>query len=258
MQDFTIDQAISWTPTMRFLWAMPPSGADGEGEGTPPAGNGEGDGTGAGNSGGEGEGEGEPKPAGKTFTQEEVNALVTRETQKAVRGKLDPKELGFSSAQDMKDFLQKMRDKDEEQKSEAEKEKEQAIKEAREEAERNVLSKANARLIRAEFAIQSQGKNLAIPVEDAFEIAQLQDFYDPQVEEDKVSGFDEDFWTQLKEAKAFLFAEPGEGGAGNIGAGAGGANKGTKAQQQMVEDRQKYPALDRLLRKNDRAGIPSR
>jgi hypothetical protein len=192
----------------------------------------------------------------KTFTQEEVNALVTRETQKASRGKLDPKELGFASKDELKTFLQQQKDKAEADKTQEEKDREKALKEAVDEAERNVLSKANARLIKSEFVIAASKAGVAIPMEDAFQVAQTLESYNPEVDDDKgtVSGFDDDFFKGFKEAKPYVFAKAA---TPDIGAGAsgGGANKDQTREQDL---REKYPSLGRQLSAAEVAGIRSR
>lgn len=210
------DPAIPGTGTPPAT-GTPPVEGDGtppaEGEGTPP----EGDGT-----------QGEAK----TFTQDQVNAIAAREAQKAARGKLDPKELGFDSAKDLKTFLDAQRQKETEAQTEEQKEFETKVKEAADEARNSVLSTANARLLKAEFILAANKHDL-VHAEDGFLLAQhLDEWSGVEVKEDgEVVGFDDIFFTSLKEAKPFLFkqeeGDPTNGStSGDAGAGArGGTGK---------------------------------
>jgi hypothetical protein len=236
------------TTNRLLLWPL--RGSDGEGDPKP-----EGDGTGTDKP----EGEGDPKPDDekKTFTQDEVNAIVAREVSQKTRGRLDPKEAGFKSAAELKDFLTQMKSKAEADKTDAEKEKELAIKDAQDTARKEVLDKANSRLLRAEFTIAAS-KNGVAYIEDALEIAKSLDIWDPQIDDEKetVSGFDEDFFKELKERKPYLFSDAKPKGAGDIGAGANGdGGAGTKAQQKEAKLRQDYPALNRTMSRAERVGI---
>jgi hypothetical protein len=242
----SIDQAISWTYLkFPFRGAEETEGGEGDPNATT------GDGTETETS--------EEKPStestgtGKTFTQEEVNALVTRETQKAARGKLDPKELGFASKDELKTFLQKMKDKEEADKSQEDKDREQAIKDAVAEAEGRVLSKANARLIKSEFVIAASKAGVTIPMDDAFQVAQTLEEFGPEVDEEKstVSGFDDDFFKAFQKAKPYVFARAGASDIG-VGAAGGGANKDKVKEQDL---RGKYPSLNRQLSAAEATGV---
>jgi hypothetical protein len=243
----TIDQANSWTwlSTARF------KGGETSEESSDPA---NGDGTETETS--EEKPTTPPAETGKTFTQEEVNALVTRETQKAARGKLDPKEAGFASKDDLKVFLQKMKDKEEADKTEDEKAKEQAIKEAVEAARNEVLSTANSRLVKAEFTISANRAGVVIPIDDAFQVAQTLEEYSPEVDEEKgtVSGFDDDFFKAFRNAKPYVFAKPAGQDIG-VGAGGGGNNKEAARETELKE---LYPSLGRQLSANEVSGIRPR
>jgi hypothetical protein len=192
---------------------------------------------------GQGDGESEPK----TFTQEQVNALMAKEVSKATRGKLDPKELGFESAKEAQEFLTKAKELTEQQKTEAEKELEARVKQARDEATAEVLGKAKQIALRAEFTVQATQAGVVDP-EGAFILAQTQeDWKEIQVSDDgTVSGLDDAFFESLKEAKPYLFGmTPGQDGkppAPRIDPGAGGASS-DEAAQRAAELAKRYPAL---------------
>lgn len=190
-----------------------------DGEVTPAAGNGEGD-------GGEG--------SDKTFTQAEVDAIATREAAKAARGKLDPKELGFDSAKDLKAFLDAQKEKVEKDKTEEEKAFEDRVTKAEDAAKASVLDTANARLLRAEFMLAAVKADVAHG-EDAFVLAHGLDEWDGvEIKDDgSVTGFDDAFFAALKEAKPFLFKQEDDGTGRGTDAGAGhrGGNKPDRAKE---------------------------
>lgn len=214
MADENVDPAGSGTGT-------PPASGDGTppadppGEGTPPEGDGNQD-------------------QGKTFTQDEVNAIAARESQKAARGKLDPKELGFDSAKDLKTFLDTQRDKADKEKTEQEKEFETKVKEAADAARSEVLTTANARLLKAEFILAASKHDL-VHAEDGFLLSQRLDEWDGvEVKDDgTVTGFDDVFFTALKESKPFLFkVEEDDQGRRTPDAGAGRTGNGGKPNRE--------------------------
>lgn len=174
----------------------------------------------------------------KMLPQAQVNEIVAREVAKAQRGKLDPKELGFESAKDMKDFLDAARKKAEDDKDESQKALEAAIKEAEESARKEVLSVANERLVKAEFIIEASKHNVQF-AEDAYALARTLDLWEDVAIDDggNVSGFDKKFFEDLKKSKPFLFAEskPPDAGAGAHGEGPGDSSLGKLAAE--------YPAL---------------
>jgi len=227
----TWDQAhITWTTDgtngfwRRGQWYPIIAGGseDAEGDGTPPD---DGDGTPPAD-GDDGKGTDD----GKTFTQDEVNALVTREVSKAARGKLDPKDLGFESAKDMKTFIDEMKSKQEADKTEEDKAKEEAVKAAADTARNEVLTVANSRLVKAEFLTAAADAGISKDARnDAFVLAQtLEDWSSVEVDDDgNVKGFDDAFFTTLKEAKPFLFAEKviPDAGAGRSGGGKDGDSR---------------------------------
>lgn len=183
----------------------------------------------------------------KVFTQDQLNAIVTRETQKAVRGKLDPKELGFDSAKEMKDWVDSMKAKADEAKTEDDKAREEAIETAKREATDSVLSKANERILKAEFLLAALDHNVRKEARnDAYLLAPTLDAFESvQVDEDgKVVGFDEDLFTELKEKKPYLFEPENDAGAGSGGdIGAGRRSGGDSDSAAVAKLRETYPAL---------------
>lgn len=185
----------------------------------------------------------------KRFSQAELDAILARQVSKKTRGKLDPKELGFESAKELNEFVAAAKAKQGEEQTEADQALEAAKKEAADTARAEVLSKADERLIYAEFKLAASDAGIRRDaIGDAFVIAQRLGKEDWAVEvsdDGEVSGIDEDLFTTLKEKKPFLFAEDSEEdedeGAGNIGARAGGKSKATA--NRADELRKKYPAL---------------
>jgi hypothetical protein len=219
-------------------------GSGGEG-GT---GSGNSDATSGANDGGSGSGVGAGGGSDKTFTQEEVNALIARETAKAQRGKLDPSELGFESAKAMKEYLDSAKARDEAAKDDQQRKVDEAVDAAKQEAEGKVLKKANDRLVAAEFKVAAAHAGVSA-VDDALVLARTMDIWKQmeiveQGEDVVIKGFDDAFFEELKKAKPFLFASEGggTGGSGDIGAGAGGSNSGAggKSDEQLHK---LYPAL---------------
>jgi hypothetical protein len=207
------------------------------GDGTPPV---DGDTTSSGEGGGDSGND-------KVFTQDQLNAIVTRETQKAARGKLDPKDLGFTSTKELKEFLEGVKTREEETKSEETKAREQAIKEAQDTARSEVLSVADERLRKAEFLVQASDHGISREARhDAYLLAStLESWKSVEVQEGgNVTGFDDSFFDELKESKPFLFKseeiqDQGDGGRGSIGAG----NRGQELEPGEEDLRQKYSAL---------------
>lgn len=210
----------------------------GDGDGTPP---GDGDGTPPADGGSSGEQD-------KTFTQDQVNALVTREVQKAARGKLDPKELGFESGKELKEFLDQVKEEHEAAKGEEEKALEEAIAQAKGLAREEVLIPAENLMLKAHFMLAAADSGVTkATVEDAFLLARsMPEWDDVSVGEDgTVSGLDEGFFTALKEAKPYLFAsEGGPPPTPGIKPGAGGGPPDPASKAKALAE--KYPALARL------------
>lgn len=188
-----------------------------------------------------------PDQEERTFTQADVNKLLAKEVDKAKRGKLDPKELGFDSRKDLETFVNSMKEKSEEEKTEAERKQEEAINAAKEEATKGVLDQSKRLVLKAEFKLMAQEAGIGSEArEDAFVLAQtLDEWKDVEVsDEGEVSGLDKDFFEELKKAKPFLFAAPtdddqDDAGPGNIGQRSSGGKK--KADDESLK--QKYPAL---------------
>lgn len=200
----------------------PPVEGDGsppvEGEGTPPVVD-EGDGG---------------ESSDKTFTQDQVNAIAAREAQKASRGKLDPKELGFESAKAMKDWIEAQKTQSEAAKTDEEKAFEDRVKAAEDAAKASVLDTANSRLLRAEFMLAAVKAGVAHG-EDAFVLARtLEDWADVEIKDDgTVVGFDDHFFDSLKEAKPYLFKgeDNGDNSVPDAGAGRRGGGKPDRAKE---------------------------
>ena len=169
------------------------------------------------------------RPQDSGLSQDEVNRIVAREVAKAQRGKLDPRELGFESGKDLKEFLDKQKEVAEQAKSESEKALEQAKSDATKAAEERVLSKANERFLKAEFVIAANKAGVSAPA-DAYVLAKTMDIW-TQVElvesgdDVEVKGFDEDFFKQMKEQKPYLFVTAGEQQGGDLGGGAANADR---------------------------------
>jgi hypothetical protein len=215
-------------------------GAEGEGD-PPPDDKGKGSGTDADKSGGtDTSKKSDDGKSDKTFTQDEVNALIARETDKAKRGRLDPSELGFQSKKELEEFIEQQKTTLESQKSEQEKALEEAKKQAAKEATETVLSTANQRLLLAEFKLMCMKHEVQYP-DDAFEIAQKLELWKDVGIDDKgvVKGLDETFFDEFKKQKPYLFAKAT--GTRDIGAGASGGDSSDAAKQ--AELLRNYPQL---------------
>lgn len=240
---YSTDSTNTWPQS---LWWSFVEGAGTDGSGSDSGGSGDstsGDDDDA-TSGDTGGGEGS---SDKTFTQDQLNAIVTRETQKATRGKLDPKELGFESAKDMKEWIEGQKAKADADKTEAEKEREAAIEQAKRDAEANVLSTANERIMKAEFMLAAMEHELDRTArEDAFLLAKTLEAWQGVEVDDKgvVTGFDDAFFDELKEKKPYLFKSTGDddsqSGTGDL---AGGRRGGGSDQNKETKIRSLFPAL---------------
>jgi hypothetical protein len=231
---------------VRGRWMPLVAGGDGtDGDNTPEGG------TGSDNSGGTGTGDNSGE--GPKFTQEQLDAIVAREKNKAARGKIDPKEFGFDSQKDLKEFLEAAKEQQKQSQSDAEKAIEEAKKQAAEEAETKVLSKANARLVKEEFKIAALDHGVKF-MDDAYALAQTLEDWDVEVDDEGVvTGLTKEFFEELKKQKPFLFQE-GQGdnndGSGNpakhrkdVGAGAGGSGGPVNNEAELKEN---YPALQHI------------
>lgn len=236
--------SLGTIPWKGEFWPIIQGGAEGDsgGDGGDGTSTDNGDGTSTDTGGGKGSDD-------KVFTQEQLNAIVTRETQKATRGKLDPKELGFDSAKEMKDWIDGQKAKVDEAKTDDEKAREEAIEAAKKEAESGVLSKANARILKAEFLtaavdhkIRKEARTdayLLAPTLDSFEGVSVND-------DGNVTGFDDAFFEELKEKKPYLFEPEGDAGAGAGRGDIGAGRRGDAGEKDTdAELRAKYPALQR-------------
>jgi ElaB/YqjD/DUF883 family membrane-anchored ribosome-binding protein len=184
----------------------------------------------------------------KTLSQDQVNAIVAREVAKAQRGKLDPKELGFESGKELKDFLDKQKELADAAKDQATKDLEAAKEQATKNAEATVLSKANERITKSEFVVKASTAGITSPA-DAYVIAKTMPIW-TQVElvengdDVEVKGFDDAFFDEMKKEKPFLFATAGgQSGGQDLGGGAGNSDRGNKDRLSEEELAKNYPAL---------------
>jgi hypothetical protein len=148
--------------------------------------------------------------------------------------------MGFESAKELKEFMDAAKQKAEDDKEEGEKLLEAAIKEAQEEARHDILDVANAKVIKAEFLMAAKDHDIRPgAAQDAYVLAQtLENWSNVEIDDaGVVSGFDDDFFKDLKDQKSFLFETAA---AGDIGAGnrSGGGDDGKE------DLRSKYPALN--------------
>lgn len=186
----------------------------------------------------------------KTFSQNDVNRLLAKERKRLRRGAADFKELGFGSKKEMDDFVKAAREKESANKDEETKEREAAIAAAQKEAVDAVLSKADRRLIKADFKVAA--RDAGIPsdrLDDAFALAQnLEDWQDVVVDDDgNVGGLDGDFFSTLKEQKSYLFASDSSSdddeGDRAASAGTRSGGKGTDATSERKKLLERYPGL---------------
>jgi hypothetical protein len=226
---------VRWVPPIMGAQDDPPSDDEGSGDSDP------------GDEDTDDTGDEKPDEEERTFTQKEVNKLLAKEVDKAKRGKLDPKELGFGNRKDLETFVNSMKEKSEEEKTEAERKQEEAINAAKEEATKGVLDKSKQLVLKAEFKLMAQEAGIGSEArEDAFLLAQtLDEWKSVEVsDEGEVEGLDKDFFEELKKAKPFLFAAPADddddSGPGNIGQRSSG---GKKKSDEEATLRSKYPAL---------------
>lgn len=184
------------------------------------------------------------KDTGKTFTQDEVNAIAAKAASKAQRGKLDPSEFGFKSKAELDAYLKSAREKVDSDKSEQEKALDEARKAAETEARASVLSTANERFLKAEFLMQAVKNNVEY-AEDAFDLAKkLDEWKEVAISDDgEVTGIDEALFESLKESKPFLFKreEEEDSGAGDAGAGTRSGGQSDKGRTSQL--REKYSGL---------------
>lgn len=195
-------------------------------------------------------GEGDKDKDEKKFSQAELDSLISKSKSKALRGKLDPKELGFDSRKEMEDFIAAAKDKQTEDQTESERQLEEAKTKAREEAKQEVMKPAQRIALKAEFKLACADKNIPRDrADDAFSIAQnLEEWKDVDIDDQGVvKGLDDTFFDALKESKPWLFKEEGseDKGSGDIGAGAGGGSRKSSETADETKMRETYPALRR-------------
>jgi len=200
--------------------------------------------------GGGSDGEGGDDDGGETtvsMPQSRLDAIIAREKQRASRGKLDPKELGFDSAKELKDALAEAKALKDELKDADEKALEEAIADVKESLTEEYSTRANSALTRAYFIMEATKHDVAF-VEDAFALApSLEGWQDVEVQDDgTVTGFDDAFFEAMKEAKPFLFKveDDGQGRPGSANAGTPGSGDTKDRAKELAS---KYPSLQRTL-----------
>lgn len=180
----------------------------------------------------------------RTFTQDEVNALLAREVDKAKRGKLDPSELGFGTKKELEEFLTEAKTRAEAAKTEQEKAIEAARKEGADAAKAELLPRVLELATKAEFKVRAVAAGVAADrVDKSYLLARaLPEWEEVKIEGDTVLGLDDNFFKALKTDSPFLFEGASGNGSGDIGAGAGG---GKNAAAREAELRERYGALNR-------------
>lgn len=248
---FPIDPAIPGPHHQLGIFPLPWYFA--EGSGSEGGGGNSNSGDGGGNTdpednGGEDDDSGNSSDEEPKFTQKQVNDLISKSKDKATRGLLNPKELGFNSRKEMEAFIEAKKAEEKTKQTDDEKALEKAKEDAANAAKAEVLSKAQVIARKAEFKVQARDAGIpADRINDAYLLAQsLEEFEAVEVDDDgNVTGFDEDFFKSLKESKSFLFVEEeGEEGT-NLPPGAGqraGGGKGDKTREADLKS--KFPALN--------------
>lgn len=187
---------------------------------------GEGEGQGEGSKEGEGDaGKNDDPPAGKTFTQEEVNAMMAKEKN---QGKLAIlKELGVEDSKTAKEALAKYKEYLDSQKTEAQK----LADDLKAQQEAKTLAEQRATLLERKFEAVALGAP-ASAVDDIVTLAST------KVTETK------DFKTALEEVKAAypqLFESPTTGGTGsNTGSKKTGGNGAGSLGKRIAEQAAKH------------------
>ena len=162
------------------------------------------------------------EPAAKTFSQEDVNNLIAKESKNAVEKIL--KDLGVQDAKSAKEGLAKLKEMQDAQKSESEKlaESLKATEAAKNEAE----AKANA--AEAKFAAIAAG----VPVDKADKVVKLAMAYDGETIQDKINAV----LTEIPELKGQPARQaPALGGKTN--------NQATSDMDKMLADARKAAGL---------------
>lgn len=216
-----------------------PSGGTGTG-GTPPPATGAGD-TGA--SGGD-----------KTFTQEQLDAIVQDRLKKATAGRISLEEFGLKSKEDLQKVLNAQKAAEEQAKSDQDKALEEAKKAGRSEAEQELMGKATARLVRSEFIAAAKDRNV-VDANSLYLIAKGEGKLDALTvtDADEVEGLDDTYWEDLLKDRGYMVKQASGGSStppfpGQKPPTPGNANAGSQGGTKAPEDRRKellkrYPAL---------------
>lgn len=227
-----------------------------------------------GGAGGSGSGDGETAPGGDTGSEgsgegtggfeapkdrAEFERMTKNRLDRAMKGKVDPAELGFKSKKEMEEAITAFRRSEEDKLSDQEKAIEAARKEARQEAESEIMGRANARLVKADFLAAARDRNVTAP-DDLYLIAKAEGRLDDLTvnDQDAVEGMDKSWWEELLKGRDHLVsAESGSdssppqtpGGTSDAGTRSGGGRPGTRGKGPTVERQQdlatQYPALQR-------------
>ncbi len=134
----------------------------------------------------------------RTFTQDDVNNLIAKESRKAVEKAMS--ELGVTDARSAKEALAKAKELMDAQKSNEQKLAEQI----KAESERATLAEQKAAAIEAKFAALSKG----IPADKAERAAKLAQDYDGDTMDAKIDAMLKDFPEFIKQTAAPAFGSP--------------------------------------------------
>lgn len=217
-----------------------PSGGTGDGGTPPPA-------TGAGEAGASGD--------GKTFTQEQLDAIVQKRLADAAKGRVSLEEFGLKNKDELQQIIQERQAAEEKAKSEQEKALEEAKKSGRTEAEQEIMGKANARLVRSEFIAAAKDRGVIDPA-GLYLIAKGEEKLTALTinDADEVEGLDDTYWEELLKGREYM-VKAGEGQTpppppgqkpptpGNVNAGSQGGSKVPDERRKDLLAR--YPALSK-------------
>jgi hypothetical protein len=220
----------------------PGQGGTGTGGTPPPA-------TGAAATGAEGE--------VKSFTQEQMDAIIQDRLKKATAGRVSLEEFGLKSKDELQKLIDAQTAAEEKAKSDQDKALEEAKKAGRKEAETELMGKATARLVRSEFIAAAKDRNVVDP-SALYLIAKGEGKLDGLTvnDADEVDGFDDAYWEELLKERPYMVKEGSSGGStpppppgtGQKPPTPGNANAGSQGGTKVPEDRRKellarYPAL---------------
>ena len=190
----------------------------------------------------------------RTFTQEQLDAIVQERLKKATQGRVSLEEFGLKSKEELTKLLEAQKAAEEQAKSEQEKAIEEARSSGRKEAENEIMGRANARLIRSEFIAAAKDRNVVDPGA-LYLIAKGEDKLSALTvsDADEVEGFDDAFWEDLLKDRPYLVTAPGGGQTPPPGQQGqrqtpGDANAGSQGGTKVPDDRRaelakRYPAL---------------